>query len=280
MTIDCTNRLLRCRGYFLALSLLAGLVSFDAAFAEAPKSEDDRLVMELFAEHPQIMTPTGIDVDANGRVFVAESHTHFRPDDYDGPEKDRILIFEDTDGDGKADRKTVFHEGYTHIMDIEFNRDGALYVATRMNIHRMRDTTGDNRADKIEPIVRMETTGTYPHNGLSGLAFGFDGRLHFGLGENLGHKYTLVGKDGKRLSGGGEGGSTYHVGANGAGLRRVSTGWWNPYGMCVDAFGRVFGTDNDPGASPPCRLIQVVEDGDYGGHWLRPRRSASCDRNE
>ncbi|HRX83064.1 MAG TPA: hypothetical protein P5307_28550, partial [Pirellulaceae bacterium] len=34
--------------------------------------------------------------------------------------------------------------------------------------------------------------------------------------------------------------------------------------MCVDGFGRVFGTDNDPGASPPCRLIQVVEGGNYG----------------
>lgn len=245
-------------------SLVIAALPFNAVHADAPKSTDRRLVMELFAEHPQIVTPTGIDVDAEGRVFVAESHTHFRPDGYDGPEKDRILIFEDTDGDGKADHKTVFHEGYTHIMDVEFNRDGWLYVATRMDIRRMRDTDGDNQADKIEPVVRMETTGTYPHNGLSGLAFDFDGSLHFGLGENLGHRYTLVGTDGKRISGGGEGGSTYHVHSDGTGLRRVSTGWWNPYGMCVDAFGRVFGTDNDPGASPPCRLIQVVEGGDYG----------------
>lgn len=247
-----------------AASLISGVVPAGIFAADAPKSSDDRIMMELFAEHPQIVTPTGIDVDSRGRVFVAESHTHFRPDDYDGPEKDRILIFEDTDGDGNADRKTVFHEGYTHIMDIEFNRDGWLYVATRMDIHRMRDTNGDNRADKIQPVVSMQTTGTYPHNGLSGLAFDFAGDLNFGLGENLGHKYTLIGTDGKRISGGGEGGSTYHALADGAGLRRVSTGWWNPHGMCVDAFGRVFGTDNDPGASPPCRLIQVVEGGDYG----------------
>src|SRR5690606_20481018 len=86
----------------------------------------------------------------------------------------------------------------------------------------------------------------------------------FGLGENLGHDYTLIGTDGTRVSGGGEGGSTYHVRADGTGLRRVSTGWWNPFGMCVDPAGRVFGTDNDPDASPPCRLIQVVEGGDYG----------------
>ncbi|MDP6116105.1 MAG: dehydrogenase, partial [Planctomycetota bacterium] len=231
---------------------------------EAPRSKDSRLTMDLFAEHPQIVTPTGITVDNKGRVFVAESHTHFRPRGYDGPPADRILIFEDETGNGRAETPSVFHEGFKHIMDIEFRHDGSLYVATRMDIHRLEDTDGDSKADKITPVVKMETTGTYPHNGLSGLAFDFRGNLNFGLGENLGHAYTLVGTDGTRISGGGEGGSTYHVRHDGTKLRRTSTGWWNPFGMCVDAFGRVFGTDNDPGASPPCRLIQVIEGGDYG----------------
>ncbi|MDP7130246.1 MAG: c-type cytochrome [Planctomycetota bacterium] len=231
---------------------------------EAPRSKDSRLTMDLFAEHPQIVTPTGITVDNKGRVFVAESHTHFRPRGYDGPPADRILIFEDETGNGRAETPSVFHEGFKHIMDIEFRHDGSLYVATRMDIHRLEDTVGDSKADKITPVVNMETTGTYPHNGLSGLAFDFRGNLNFGLGENLGHAYTLVGTDGTRISGGGEGGSTYHVRHDGTKLRRTSTGWWNPFGMCVDAFGRVFGTDNDPGASPPCRLIQVIEGGDYG----------------
>lgn len=210
------------------------------------------------------MTPTGLAVASNGRVFVAESHTHFRPDDYDGPAADRILIFEDTDGDGRADKRSIFHEGFIHVMDIEFHDDGSLYVATRRDIHRMRDTNGDDKADEVTRIVWLDTKGDYPHNGLSGLAFDFDGGLNFGLGENLGAPYTLHGTDGISFSGGGEGGSTYHVQPDGTRLRRVSTGWWNPYGMCTDAFGRVFGTDNDPGSSPPCRLIQVIEGGDYG----------------
>jgi len=232
--------------------------------ADAPQARDERLTVELFAEHPQIVTPTGLAVAADGRVFVAESHTHFRPDDYDGPAADRILIFEDTDGDGRADKRTIFHEGFTHVMDIEFHHDGWLYVATRRDIHRMRDTNDDGKADEVTRIVWLDTEGNYPHNGLSGLAFDFDGGLNFGLGENLGAEYTLHGTDEISFSGGGEGGSTYHVQPDGKRLRRVSTGWWNPYGMCVDAFGRVFGTDNDPGASPPCRLIQVIEGGDYG----------------
>lgn len=232
--------------------------------AAPPRSLDDRLTVELFAEHPQIMTPTGLAVDARGRVFVAESHTHFRPDGYDGPPADRILIFQDRDGDGKAEPPTVFHEGFVHVMDIEFHHDGSLFVATRKDIHRLRDTNGDDRADDVTPIVRLETKGNYPHNGLSGIAFLLDGSFHFGLGENLGEPYTLIGSDGGQLQGGGEGGSTYHCRADGSQLRRISTGWWNPYGMCTDSFGRVFGTDNDPDSSPPCRLIQVVRDGDFG----------------
>ena len=78
----------------------------------------------LFAESPDIVTPVGIAVAPDGRVFVQENHTHQRPDGYDGPEKDRILVFEDTDRDGVADRRSVFHDGlecstdpvsYTHL---------------------------------------------------------------------------------------------------------------------------------------------------------------------
>jgi len=243
-------------------SLILTLTSFFVT--ELPKADDTAIKVELFAENPQLVTPTGIAVDRTGRVFVAESNTHFRPQNYKGPAKDRILILEDTDGDGRADESTVFHEGYTHLMDLAFNSEGWLYVATRMNIHRMRDTNGDGKADEIQDVVIMETTGTYPHNGLSGLCFNSDGSMNFGLGENLGHDYTLVGSDGKRIRGGGEGGSTYHVNADGSKLRRVTTGWWNPFGMCVDRYGRIFGTDNDPGASPPCRLIQIHEQADYG----------------
>ena len=240
------------------------LLMTTALAADAPQARDERLTVELFAEHPQIMTPTGLAVADDGRVFVAESHTHFRPDDYDGPAADRILIFEDTDDDGRADKRTIFHEGFTHVMDIEFHADGSLYVATRRDIHRMRDTNDDGKADEVTRIVWLDTDGDYPHNGLSGLAFDFEGGLNFGLGENLGAPYTLHGTDEISFSGGGEGGSTYRVQPDGKKLRRVSTGWWNPYGMCTDAFGRVFGTDNDPGASPPCRLIQVIEGGNYG----------------
>lgn len=54
------------------------------------------------------MTVTGLTVDSQSRVLVVESHTHFRPEDYVGPETDRIRMLEDTTGDGRANRVTAF----------------------------------------------------------------------------------------------------------------------------------------------------------------------------
>jgi len=173
-------------------------------------------------------------------------------------------MFEDTDGDGKADKITTFFEGVTHTMDLAVHPDGSVYVATRNEIIRLRDTKGTGTADEKTRIAFLDTKGNYPHNGLAGLSFDSRGDLNFGIGENLGADYKLIGADGTTLTGGGEGGNVYHITADGKRLRRVATGFWNPFGSCRDIFGRLFVVDNDPDASPPCRLLHVVEGGDYG----------------
>ncbi|HVK14109.1 MAG TPA: PVC-type heme-binding CxxCH protein, partial [Gemmataceae bacterium] len=225
---------------------------------------DPRLVVELFAAAPDVVHPIALDFDARGRLLVIESHTHFRPAKYAGPKFDRVRAFEDTDGDGRADRVTTFFEGTTYAMDVAAHPDGSVYVATRNEVLRLRDTDGDGVADQEARVVSLETAGDYPHNGLSGLSFDSRGDLTFGLGENLGAAYKLVGADGTALAGGGEGGGVFRCTAGGRDLRRVATGFWNPFGSCRDAFGRLFVVDNDPDASPPCRLVRVVEGGDYG----------------
>jgi putative membrane-bound dehydrogenase-like protein len=232
--------------------------------ADRPVSSDPRLVVELFAAAPDIVHPIAMDFDARGRLLVIESHTHFRPAKYDGPKFDRVRVLEDTDGDGKADRFTTFFEGTTATMDLAVHPDGSVYLATRNEILRLRDTDGDGKADEKTRIAFLDTKGNYPHNGLSGLCFDSRGGLYFGMGENLGEPYKLVGADGTTLTGGGEGGNVFHCSADGKGLRRVATGFWNPFGSCRDVFGRLFVVDNDPDASPPCRLVHVVEGGDYG----------------
>ncbi len=231
---------------------------------QTPQSADPRLRIDLFAAAPDIVHPIGIAFDQRGRLLVIESHTHFRPADYPGPKHDRVRIVEDTDGDGKADRFTTFFEGTQATMDIAVHPDRSVYLATRNEILRLKSTREDDKIDLKSRIVYLETKGNYPHNGLSGLAFDSKGNLYFGLGENLGAAYKLIGADGTTLTGGGEGGSVFWCTADGRKLRRVATGFWNPFGICRDIFGNIFAVDNDPDAMPPCRLLHVVEGGDYG----------------
>jgi len=256
--------------------LLACLIATSSANADDdrpdPTSPDARVSIQRFAANPEIVTPTGIAVEASGRVLVIECHTHFRPEGYAGPKADRILAMTDTNGDGVADKITTFFEGTEATMNLAVYEDGSGFVATRMEVFRLADTDGDGRADKNTPIVRMETKGNYPHNGLSGFAFDGLGNVYFGLGENLGADYRLVGTDGAALSGGGEGGSIYRCRADGSELTRVATGFWNPFHLCFDAYDRLFAVDNDPDSRPPCRLLHVVQGGDYGYRFRNGRK--------
>src|SRR5439155_4052272 len=86
-------------------------------------------------------------------------------------------------------------------------------------------------------IVTLQTKGNYPHNGLCGFTWDVSGDLIFGLGENLGEPYKVVGSDGSTLSGGGEGGSMYRCRPDGSNLHRMATGFWNPFAHCFDANG-------------------------------------------
>jgi putative membrane-bound dehydrogenase-like protein len=256
------RRILSCA----AVGVLAVAVGWAAQTTEpdAPRAADARLQVDLFAASPDIVHPIGLDFDARGRLLVVESHTHFPPAGYKGPPHDRVRVLEDTDGDGRADRFTTFFEGTRKTMDIAAGPDGWVYLATRSEVLRVRDTDGDGKADEKQRVVFLDTAGDYPHNGLSGLAFDSQGNLYFGMGENLGAGYKLIGSDGRTIAGGGEGGNVFWCTPGGKGLRRVATGFWNPFGVCRDAFGRLFAVDNDPDSMPPCRMVHLVEGGDYG----------------
>ncbi len=261
--------------WIVALLTQAG---HDVPVPAPPRVVDPRLVFEPIAREPRIVTPTGLAVDARGRVLVIESHTHFRPKDYHGPPADRIRRFEDAAGDGRFERVSTFFEGTKLTMSLAFARDGSLFVATRSALYRLADRDGDGKADGVSAtrlpaaIVRLDTPGDYPHNGLSGFAFDGADSVYFGLGENLGADYRLIGSDGTTLAGGGEGGNIYRCRPDGSKLERIATGFWNPFGLAFDKYEHLFAVDNDPDSRPPCRLLHIVEGGDYGYRFRNGRK--------
>lgn len=218
--------------------------------------------MTLLAEHPDLVTPTGIDVDDQGRIWLAACHTHFRPEGYVGPQHDEILVF---DADGKNRR--VFYNKTDATMHVEVGPDGWIYLAERDRVLRVKDSDGDGRGDTEENLATLDTVADYPHNGLSGMAWHPDGGLVFSLGENFGKDWTLTGTDGAKVSGRGEGG-VFRCSADGKGLRRIARGFWNPFGLMVRGDGEIFAAENDPGSRPPCRLLNIVEGADYGFQWV------------
>ena len=97
-----------------------GLLAPATAAPPAPEARALRegVSIEMIAEHPAVVTPIGLDVDVLGKVWLVASHTHETPKDYQGPDRDEVLVFAP---DGK---RTVFYNETVHTMDLELGRDG------------------------------------------------------------------------------------------------------------------------------------------------------------
>lgn len=111
--------------------------------------------VELFAsekEFPNLANPMQLSFDDQGRLWVATMPTypHYRPGD--ALPDDKILIYEDTDGDGKADKETVFADKLHLPIGFEFAPEG-VYVSQEPNLMLLRDTNGDDRADGSEIVL-------------------------------------------------------------------------------------------------------------------------------
>ena len=251
------------RWLFLSLAV-TGLLAADVTAqppADLPAElsiDQPGVTLTQVAQHPQVVTPTGIDIDKIGNLWVVCSHTHFRPKDYDGPEHDEIIVLH---SDGS---RHVFYDRTDATMDLELGPDGWVYLAERDRILRVRDSDGDGVGDEEQNLAVLKTEADYPHNGLSGMAWHPSGDLIFALGENFWKQWTLTAKvDGASVQGSGEGG-IFRCRADGSGLRRIAQGFWNPFGLCVRQDATIFAAENDPGSRPPCRLLHIVEGGDYG----------------
>ncbi|MBU6178777.1 MAG: dehydrogenase, partial [Verrucomicrobia bacterium] len=111
--------------------------------------------VKLFAsekEFPNLANPMQLSFDDKGRLWVAvmPTYPHYRPGD--ALPDDKLLIYEDTDGDGRADKETVFADKLHLPIGFEFAPEG-VYVSQEPNLVLLRDTNGDDKADSTEIIL-------------------------------------------------------------------------------------------------------------------------------
>ena len=131
--------------------------------------------VSLFAAEPDVVQPIAMTIDHKGRLWVVENYSY--PIWRGGPRgKDRILIFEDADHDGRFDRRTVFYDRGTNFTGIELGF-GGVWVCATPNLLFIPDRNGDDRPDG-EPVVKLDGWDTKAqHNMFNGLKWGPDGWL-------------------------------------------------------------------------------------------------------
>jgi quinoprotein glucose dehydrogenase len=229
-------------------------------------AEDQALTSPLEKEafYKRVMAPGAMrapqgslkDHNADGSVDWRDLIVH----------KERIYKLVDTDGDGVADKVTVFAEGFNSVgagiaAGILYH-DGWVYVTAQPDLWRLKDTDGDGVADVKELVV----TGfgahiAYAGHDMHGLRLGPDGRLYWTIGDK---GTNVTSKEGKHFY-------YPHTGAvlrcepDGTGFEVFASGIRNLQELGFDDFGNIIGVDND--ADQPKereRLVYLVEGSDSG----------------
>ena len=256
--------------------------SYNESFTVHIKKEKPRVNIEgaeisLLIQDPDIVTPTGIAVDSDDRIWVIENHTHVRKDDYPGPDVDRLLIFEGYLSSNPENKKVIeYATDFKDGMSLTLKDNGQVLIATRASIIQFTDLNNDFIADKRDTLIGLESEEKFSHNGMSGLVIGPDNKIYFQCGENFGSEYLMTGTDGTKILGEErEGGSIYRCNMDGSNLERIGTAIWNCFGMTFDPYGNLFSVENDPDSHPPCRLLHIVKGGNYGFEFNHGRDGLS-----
>ena len=227
------------------------------------------LAVTLWAENPQLHKPIQMNFDPKGRLWVASSEVY--PQIEPGQAAtDKIIVLEDTQGIGRADRATVFADGLLIPTGVEPG-DGGCYVAQSTELLFFKDTDGDGHADLRRTVLSGFGTEDVHHN-LHTLRWGFDGRLY--MNQSI---YTRTDTETPfgvvRLKGGG----IFRFDPRDEHLEILFRGWVNAWGHQFDDFGQSFVTDGAgnaginyglPGASyttaPKARrILDSVSPGSY-----------------
>ena len=286
------NRI-RVWGYLVAF-LAAGLATAGEATPDALKLPDD-LTATLFAAEPLLSSPSDIDVDARGRVWVCEV-MNYRGKKETRKEGDRILVLEDTDGDGKADTQTVFYQGRDvdsalGICVIGEGPGRKVIVSCAPDVFIFHDDDGDLKADRKESLFTKTGTPQHDHS-VHAFTVGPDGRWYFNFG-NTGKAVhdkdgnpvkdrfgNVVNDSGKPF----REGMVFRCKPDGTDFEVLGHNFRNNYEVAVDSFGSLWQSDNDDDGNKGVRINWVMEYGNYGykdeltgAGWRTPRTNLEAD---
>ncbi len=243
------------------------------------------LVVELFAAEPMVINPTNMAIDETGRVWVCESPAYALSDEEINAIGGRIVILEDTSGDGKADLRKVFYEGEDVHLALGIAVFGDLVFVTRSpNLLVFEDKDQDDVPEHIDTL--FTGMGGPGDHSAHAVVFGPDGRFYFNYG-NAGNKILYpdqtpvidqaghpVRSDGKPYYGG----MIFRFDAKGKNLETLAHNFRNNYEVAVDAFGSLWQSDNDDDGHRSVRINYILEFGNYGYldeptglHWSQAR---------
>ncbi|MFT5108505.1 MAG: putative heme-binding domain-containing protein, partial [Pseudoalteromonas tetraodonis] len=191
--------------------------------------------VNLFASDPTIAKPIQMNWDAEGRLWLVSSrlYPHIKPGQRSD---DQIIVLEDADGDGVAEKSTVFAEDLLIPTGL-LPADGGVYVANSTELLFLKDTTGDGKADHRE--VMLSGFGTEDtHHLLHTLRGGPDGMIYMNQSIYI-HSHVETPWGPRRLMGGG----IWHFRPQTRELEVFSEGMVNPWGHVFDRWGQSFATD-------------------------------------
>ena len=217
-----------------------------ASFTLAPGYKIDFFASEK--EFPNLANPVQITFDNKGRLWVATMPTypHWKPGD--PKPNDKLLIYEDTDNDGKADKEIVFADNLHLPTGFEISHDG-VYVAQGNHLIRLQDTNGDDKAD-VREIILSGFDDHDTHHVISAFCADPSGAIYMGEGTFL-HSHIETAYGPVRSSNGG----FFRFSPQRNHLERTARlSIPNPWGTAFDRFGQPF----------------FLETSDPDLHWMTP----------
>ncbi len=292
------------------------LILSSTAFGWTPSEEPPNMPLNSFvlpegfeiipwATSPLLHNPTNMDTDHLGRIWVTEG-VNYRKKDGRRPGGDQIVIIEDTDGDGKADKSSVFWQDEELVAPLGIAVfDNVVMVSQPPNLLKLTDKNRDGKFSEEDGDTReVFLTGFNGRNhdhSLHSVTGSPDGKWVFNQG-NTGAMFED--KDGRTFKLGGayvderysknvadvtaiageksgdgfsyNSGAAFRINPDGTGTEVIGSGFRNSYEQITNSYGFVFQNDNDD--PPACRVTHMIEHGNAGFFSRDGKRTWNADR--